>query len=261
MSPGGPGAGAMLPDAPGPPVPVAVRSRPGRTPWSRAGRRGPGPDAVVPGRASRPQGGWARSARAPPTAHPRDVTTRLLAAVGVALAAAGLAVEAGAAVPDGAVSPAGVADADAPDPPPDDAAGSPARGIAYGLPVTGRVQRLFAAPATRWAAGHRGVDLEAAPGTPIRAPAEGVVAFSGLVVDRTVLTLRHPDGRRSSLEPLADVLPEGTAVAAGDVVGLVADVPRHCAPTPCVHWGVREGPDAYVDPLGLVDPGPVVLLP
>lgn len=144
-----------------------------------------------------------------------------------------------------------------------------AAAVQYRLPVDGPVARLFDPPAARWSAGHRGLDLVAEPGAPVRSPGDGTVVFSGVVVDRTVLTVRHPDGLRSSLEPLADPLPRGATVHAGDVVGSLA-VPgaapggtgtaAHCGPTACVHWGVRRA-DVYVDPLGLLEPAPVVLLP
>ncbi len=134
------------------------------------------------------------------------------------------------------------------------------------MPVDGSVARLFDPPAARWSAGHRGVDLLAAPGDPVRSPADGIVEFSGVVVDRTVLTVRHPDGLRSSLEPLVEPLARGTPVRAGQVVATLAGPPGpgghpgHCAPATCLHWGVRRG-EEYVDPLGLLGPGPVVLLP
>lgn len=122
------------------------------------------------------------------------------------------------------------------------------------------VRRPFEAPPQRWAAGHRGVDLAAQEGEVVVAPATGVVTFAGTVVDRGVLTITHPDGRRSSLEPVRPLAVAGTPVAAGDVVAVVAG-PAHCAPLACLHWGVRED-ETYVDPLALLPgAGPVVLLP
>ena len=40
-----------------------------------------------------------------------------------------------------------------------------------------------------YAAGHRGIDLPAAAGEAVLAPADGVVTFSGTVVDRPVLSI------------------------------------------------------------------------
>ncbi|WP_307844812.1 M23 family metallopeptidase [Actinotalea solisilvae] len=133
----------------------------------------------------------------------------------------------------------------------------------YGLPVPGgAVRSRFDPPAQRWAAGHRGVDLDAPAGTTVVAPAAGTVVVAGPVVDRHVLTLLHDDGRRSSLEPVVAAVAVGARVEAGAVVGSVEPPPAatHCAPR-CLHWGVREG-ERYVDPLALLPgAGPVVLLP
>jgi hypothetical protein len=35
----------------------------------------------------------------------------------------------------------------------------------------------------------------------------------------------------------------------------------HCFPRACLHWGLIEGRDRYLDPLTLVGAGPVRLLP
>ena len=115
-------------------------------------------------------------------------------------------------------------------------------------------------PAQPWAAGHRGIDLDAEAGSPVLAPAAGTVTVAGTVVDRGVVTILHADGRRSSLEPVSPAVVVGQQVAAGDVVGTVSGERSHCAGT-CLHWGVREGLD-YLDPLTLLPSGgPVVLLP
>lgn len=92
------------------------------------------------------------------------------------------------------------------------------------------------------------------------APGPGTVSFAGTVAGRGVVTVTHPDGLRSSLEPVTPSLTVGDAVRGGDVVGVVADTPGHCAPSSCVHWGVRDG-ETYVDPLLLLRGGPSVLLP
>lgn len=160
-------------------------------------------------------------------------------------------------------------------------AGADARaaGTGYVPPVAGvdppaGVERLFDPPAEEWGAGHRGVDLAAAAGARVLSPGPGVVTFAGQVARRGVVVVTHPDGLRSSLEPVAASVPVGTAVAAGTAVGVVeagADepgaggtehgkTPNHCAPRSCVHWGVRRG-ERYIDPLSLLDRPPIVLLP
>lgn len=130
-------------------------------------------------------------------------------------------------------------------------------------PVRGapRLVNPFRASASPWGAGHRGVDLEVAVGIEVLAPASGTVSFSGVVVGRGVVTITHPDGVRSSLEPVDPLVRVGDRVTTGQAVGLVSGAPGHCAPAVCLHWGVRRGA-TYLDPLGLLRGfGPIVLLP
>ncbi len=108
------------------------------------------------------------------------------------------------------------------------------------------VVRPYVAPATPYSAGHRGVDLRATDGGTVYAPADGVVHFSGIVVDRPVLSIRHPGGLISSYEPVESALASGTAVRRGEVVGMV--LAAHCVPAACVHMGVRLDGE-YVSPL------------
>lgn len=152
--------------------------------------------------------------------------------------------------------------------------GGPAAGATgYVAPVAGvdppsGVVRPFDAPEHAWGAGHRGVDLVAPEGSGVRSPGPGVVTFAGQVARRGVVVVTHPDGLRTSLEPVAASVPVGTAVAAGSAIGVVessrADgggtTPNHCAPRSCVHWGVRRG-ERYIDPLSLLDRPRIVLLP
>lgn len=149
-----------------------------------------------------------------------------------------------------------------PGPGPDPANGPPTgTWVRYQAPVEGGVQvlRPFDGPPTPWAAGHRGVDLALAPDEAgVLAPADGTVTFAGFVVDRGVLTVLHPDGRRSSVEPVVAEVAVGAVVRAGERIARVEGV-THCT-APCVHWGVRLG-EAYQDPMLLLRPGPVVLLP
>ncbi|WP_285117149.1 M23 family metallopeptidase [Leifsonia sp. fls2-241-R2A-40a] len=122
-----------------------------------------------------------------------------------------------------------------------------------------RLTAAYAAPATRYAAGHRGIDLAAVAGSMVGAPAAGVVRFSAVVVDRPVLTLDHGDGVLSSYEPVRSDLPVGAVVARGAVVGTVASG-GHCDGS-CIHVGVRVNGE-YVSPMrffGRVPPA--VLLP
>jgi murein DD-endopeptidase MepM/ murein hydrolase activator NlpD len=111
------------------------------------------------------------------------------------------------------------------------------------------VVRGFEAPATVYSAGHRGIDVAAAVGEPVRAVDEGVVAFAGTVVDRGVVAIDH-DGVRSSVEPVAPDVHAGEAVHRGEVIGHVATGGSH--PPGVLHLGarVRVGDGwAYVSPL------------
>jgi murein DD-endopeptidase MepM/ murein hydrolase activator NlpD len=120
-------------------------------------------------------------------------------------------------------------------------------GTSWNWPLDGphAVERQYLAPASAYAAGHRGVDLRALRGGVVRAPANGVVHFAGFVVDRPVLSIRHPDGVLASFEPVETNLERGDAVLAGDVIGTV--LPGHCDDA-CLHVGARiDG--QYVSPL------------
>jgi murein DD-endopeptidase MepM/ murein hydrolase activator NlpD len=122
-----------------------------------------------------------------------------------------------------------------------------------------RIVARYDAPPHAFAARHRGIDLSAARGTPLRAPADGVVVFAGVVADREVLTIDHGDGHVSSLEPVAAAMPRGTHVRAGDVVARVGTGGH--APVGSVHLGVRRS-GHYIDPLELLGQPPrAVLLP
>lgn len=139
----------------------------------------------------------------------------------------------------------------------------PGRGRVW--PVGGRsgLLRRFDPPASRWAAGHRGVDLAAAPGTVVRAAAPGVVTFAGQVAGRPVVVVTHPGSGtpplRTTYLPVAGSAPVGTGVAAGDPIGTVTADSGHC-PVDCLHWGLLRG-DRYLDPLALLGSGRARLLP
>lgn len=205
------------------------------------------------------------------------VLTVLCTAVFVGLAAT----EPAAALrsgPDVAVSPADAPPAGAPltGAPLADAPRAGTSSTGYVAPVPGvdppsGVEHPFDPPEQDWGAGHRGVDLTAPPGSRVLSPGPGVVTFAGQVARRGVVVVTHPDGLRSSLEPVAASVPVGAAVVAGAAIGVVeggpaggegggGTTPNHCAPGSCVHWGVRRG-ERYLDPLSLLDRPPIVLLP
>ncbi|MGN6242701.1 MAG: murein hydrolase activator EnvC family protein [Motilibacteraceae bacterium] len=131
------------------------------------------------------------------------------------------------------------------------------------LPVA--VVRPFLAPPGPYAAGHRGVDLAAAAGDPVRAPAAGRVIYAGQVAGRPLVMLLHAGGVRTTYEPVAPSVAVGDRVAAGQVLGALVASGSHCLPSACLHWGARLGSgdaERYADPLALLaGQGPVRLLP
>lgn len=124
------------------------------------------------------------------------------------------------------------------------------------------VVRGWEPPASPYGPGHRGVDLAAAPGTPVRAAAAGRVTFAGPVAGRGVLTITHPSPGpplRTSYEPVRPLVRAGAEVAEGEVVAVLTGARPHCAPT-CLHWSLRRG-DTYLNPLALLPRRPSRLLP
>lgn len=128
----------------------------------------------------------------------------------------------------------------------------------WSWPVEGprAIERGYVAPATPYGRGHRGIDILAGP--TLLAPADGVVRFAGVVVDRPVLAIDHGDGVVSSYEPVAATVSAGERVVRGQPLGAVLD--GHCD-VRCVHVGVRiDG--QYVSPLRFLGGvPPAVLLP
>ncbi|MGN9777863.1 murein hydrolase activator EnvC family protein [Micromonospora sp. H33] len=144
--------------------------------------------------------------------------------------------------------------------PADDAAVLAAGSFRWPLPGTPFVVRHFDPPPQPWLPGHRGVDLAAAPGTPVRAAGAGTVTFAGRVAGRPVITVTHADGLRTTYEPVRPTVEVGAPVSAGGPIGhLLAGHPG-CPAASCLHWGLRQG-EMYLDPLALVGRGPVRLLP
>ncbi len=122
-----------------------------------------------------------------------------------------------------------------------------------GWPLAGspEVVRGFAAPEHEYGPGHRGVDLAARPGEPVRAAVAGTVAFAGTVAGRGVVSVDH-GAVRTTYEPVAARVRAGQRVELGETIGRVA-AGGHCEA--CLHWGLRRG-ETYLDPLLLIRTGP-----
>lgn len=138
---------------------------------------------------------------------------------------------------------------------------APTSGFDWPLSPTPAVARAFEAPPQPWAAGHRGVDLRATAGAQVRSAGEGTVTWSGVIAGRGMVTVTHPDGRRTTYQPLDARAEIGTSLSRGDLIGVLTAAGSHCAPAACLHWGLLVGPEDYRDPLTLLRPPRVVLLP
>lgn len=136
---------------------------------------------------------------------------------------------------------------------PSGAAAAPAAPTSWQLPLPDTVVlRAFDPPASRWSAGHRGVDLAAAAGADVLAAGDGVVAFAGQVGGRLVVVVRHGELRTTYLPVRASVR-VGTHVRAGQAIGTLLPG-THCGARSCLHWGLLRG-DTYLDPMSLLRPG------
>ena len=121
------------------------------------------------------------------------------------------------------------------------------------------VDRGFDPPDDPWGAGHRGVDLLGAFGQPVRSALPGRVSWVGVLAGRGVVVIDH-GATRTTYEPVDATIELGVTVGAGDRIGTLELAGSHCLPRACLHWGWLAG-ETYLDPLRLVGPGPVRLLP
>jgi hypothetical protein len=137
------------------------------------------------------------------------------------------------------------------------------RPLSYRMPVDGPVVRGFEPPSTDYGPGHRGVDLDAPPGTPVHAAERGRVHHAGQVAGVLWVSIDHEDGVRTSYGPLAALrVRAGDDVDRGGIIGLLADG-GHGDPGADrgLHLGARRG-GTYIDPLrlpGLGAPRPTLV--
>jgi hypothetical protein len=117
---------------------------------------------------------------------------------------------------------------------------------AYRPPVDAPVADPFRPPPGPYGAGNRGLDYGTTPGTPVRAAADGVVTFAGLVAGARHVTVLHADGLRTTASYLATIdVVVGQHVHQGDRIGTTGDP---------LHFSARNG-DAYLDPASLFADG------
>ena len=167
--------------------------------------------------------------------------------------------------PGGGPAPEGRPDGagPAPAPPRPSGAGIPAPGADYAWPLLPppAVTAVFRKPAFRYGRGHRGADLAGAPGQAVLVAREGVVVFAGRIAGRGVVSVDHPDGLRSTYEPVTAAVVAGARLAGGDPVGTLEPGHTGCPVAACLHWGVRRERLDHLDPLVLLRPPRVRLLP
>jgi murein DD-endopeptidase MepM/ murein hydrolase activator NlpD len=133
-------------------------------------------------------------------------------------------------------------------------------------PADGPVLRPFSLAEDHYAVGqHRGIDIGAAAGGAVRAPAAGVVSFTGPVpAGGRALTIQTADGYAVTLLQLGAIsVARGGTVAEGEIVGEVGASEDAVTQAPHVHLGIRVAsePNGYVDPIGLLPVRPPLAAP
>jgi hypothetical protein len=135
---------------------------------------------------------------------------------------------------------------------------APAAG-AWSWPVGGAVLQPFVLGDDPYAGGqHRGIDVAAAPGESVSAPAGGAVSFAGTVpAGGHTVTIRTPDGYAVTLLHLGSIaVAAGEDVTEGEPVGAAGTTGAPVYDAPYVYLGVRKAsdPNGYLDPLLFLPP-------
>jgi murein DD-endopeptidase MepM/ murein hydrolase activator NlpD len=124
-----------------------------------------------------------------------------------------------------------------------------------GFPVSGRISSNYgrrADPISGERNFHSGIDISAAPGTPIRATADGVVSHSGWTnTSGYVVVLEHGCGYSTLYaHNRSNVVKVGESVSRGDVIAYVGSTGKSTGPH--VHYeiwkeGINVNPKPYVN--------------
>ncbi len=130
----------------------------------------------------------------------------------------------------------------------------------FAWPVTGRIsgmfgsQRIYAGEPGR---PHSGVDIARPTGTPVAAPADGVVILASaepFTLEGHLLMIDHGMGLNSAFLHLSRIdVGVGQKVLRGQVVGAIGTTGRSTGPH--LHWGMKWR-DVRIDPQLIVPPMP-----
>ena len=133
---------------------------------------------------------------------------------------------------------------------------SPAYG-SYSWPLVGTVLRGFEPPSSPYGSGHRGIDIAAPLDTPVKASADGTVAFAGWVAGSLFVSIDHPDGVRTTYSWLSSaIVRKGERVIRGQPIARSGQGHPEVS-QPHLHFGARIG-RTYIDPMLLLGGGSVV---
>ncbi len=111
-------------------------------------------------------------------------------------------------------------------------------------PVGSPVSDPYRPPASAYGTGNRGIEYDTASGEPVRASADGIVAFSGTIGSSQYVSIDHGEssggaGLRTTYSFLSSrVVSRGEAVRQGDVVGFAGER---------FHFGAKRN-GVYLDP-------------
>lgn len=106
----------------------------------------------------------------------------------------------------------------------------------------------FDPPDKPWLKGHRGIDVLAVVGEPLRAPTTGTIRFAGTVAGMATVSILTESGHVLTFQPAATSLKKGESFAAGEQIGAVGSG-GHCQRS-CLHIGAWPSASdrRYVDP-------------
>ncbi|WP_212566654.1 MULTISPECIES: M23 family metallopeptidase [unclassified Mycobacterium] len=126
------------------------------------------------------------------------------------------------------------------------------------------ITRYFDGPRERWNRGHRGVDMAGTPDQRVVAAGPGMVVYAGSLAGRSLVSIEHTGGLRTTYEPVTPLVTPGQRVSKGSLIGTLLPGHPGCPGAACLHWGALRGPASaadYLDPLGLLASTPLRLKP